>query len=238
MDGQRSLDCDKCGGVNRFVLHNIRYLNDLRRFCTACVLKTFPESFCSVCFRVFETLPPPPERWMCTTDGCRSVAHWSCTVSGDHGKKYECRHCKNRNPNFFELKSDGARGRCGKGDEIDLASAGRLFAAASISSASMKKAALFARAEAERRAGEALVARRNAKEALEKLASISNQDVGENDQNGSNLMNRQLNGAASEDNGSRRRAADGESGSARVMSAGVNWRMAVICILLGEGIFS
>uniref|UniRef100_A0A7N1A2S1 Uncharacterized protein n=1 Tax=Kalanchoe fedtschenkoi TaxID=63787 RepID=A0A7N1A2S1_KALFE len=197
MAGHRRSDCDECGAVDRLVLQNVRHRNTFRRFCTACVLRSFPGSFCPVCFRVFETLPPPTERAMCLT--CPSVSHLSCTMSGDHAMRYECRHCHNRNPSLFELKFDGRR-KGGRGEEIDLDSAGKLFAAAWIASASLNKAAVAARAEAERRAGEVVVARKKAKEALERLASLTSREAGENDQNGSGLMrNGQTSGAGAED---------------------------------------
>uniref|UniRef100_A0A7N0UVK4 Uncharacterized protein n=1 Tax=Kalanchoe fedtschenkoi TaxID=63787 RepID=A0A7N0UVK4_KALFE len=150
---------------------------------------------------------------MCLT--CPSVSHLSCTMSGDHAMRYECRHCHNRNPSLFEFKFDGRR-RGGKGEEIDLDSAGKLFAAAWIASASLQKAAVATRAEADRRAGEVVVARKKAKEALERLASLTSREDVENGQNGSGLMRiGQTSGAGAGSGGNTagKLSQDGEGGS-------------------------
>lgn len=60
--------------------------------------------------------------------------------------------------------------------EIDNRSAGILFAAARIAAGSMSKAAVGARAEAERRAKEASFTRKRAREALEHLSSLVTQE--------------------------------------------------------------
>lgn len=165
--------CDICGATQTLSLtiHNIRHRAHNRRYCTNCVLKQHPGLFCPLCFELHEdaALPPPPHhRLMCVR--CPSVAHRSCafpstTASAAPPPPFFCPTCLDANFTFLNLPDR-------KTGAVDVRSAKVLVAAARIAAVSMSKAAAAARFDAERRAREAAVARKRAKEALEHLAEV------------------------------------------------------------------
>ncbi|XP_020225470.1 uncharacterized protein LOC109807364, partial [Cajanus cajan] len=120
------------------------------RYCTNCVLKQHPGLFCPLCFELHEdaALPPPPHhRLMCVR--CPSVAHRSCafpstTASAAPPPPFFCPTCLDANFTFLNLPDR-------KTGAVDVRSAKVLVA---------------------RRAREAAVARKRAKEALEHLAEV------------------------------------------------------------------
>lgn len=94
---------------------------------------------------------------------------------------YVCPNCVNPNSPIFTLKkakdlgiegSEAANGNNGEYRVIDKKAAKVLLAAARIAAVSMSKAAVAARAEAERRAKEAAFTRKRAREALEHVAYL------------------------------------------------------------------
>ncbi|KAK4742716.1 hypothetical protein SAY87_000717 [Trapa incisa] len=193
-----AVHCGECGGGcssgERWILHNVRHKAIYRRLCTHCVLNCFRGHFCPVCLEVFDPIdsqPRPNQRVMCLN--CPSISHLSCASSNSGGHPFQCPSCSNPNFSFFTLrilpdssnkntkaeKNADANGGCnlrGNGicrRVIDKDSAKVLVAAARIAAVTMNKAAHTARIEAERRVKEAALARKRAREALERVSFLS-----------------------------------------------------------------
>ncbi|EEF43189.1 uncharacterized protein LOC8261350 [Ricinus communis] len=168
---QQRLQCGGCGGENRWLLHNVRHRAAYRRLCTNCILKTHQGLFCPFCFHVYDhdslLVPAPEERVMCLK--CPSISHLSCLPPFHNTSPFLCPPCSSPNFSFFNLPHDDDV-------SIDIDSARALVAAAKIAAVSMAKAAALARLEAERRVKEATLAKKRAREALERLAFLSAQD--------------------------------------------------------------
>ncbi|KAL8545327.1 hypothetical protein ACS0TY_005489 [Phlomoides rotata] len=161
--------CGNCGMEDQLLLHNVRYRGSFRHLCTTCVLRLHPQSFCPTCFQVYP--PPPPNGAVLTCVRCGSSTHSQCVSAPP--KPYICPLCVNPNACVFKLKpaeKDNAEGLCVL--MMDRDAARKLLAAAKIVCASLNKAAAAAKAEAERRAKEAVLTRRKAQEALEHLAHL------------------------------------------------------------------
>ncbi|KDP28008.1 hypothetical protein JCGZ_19088 [Jatropha curcas] len=163
-------ECGGCGGVRRWVLHNVRHRAAYRRLCTNCILKSHQGLFCPFCFEVYDESLPPHERLMCLK--CPSISHLSCVPwSHPHSPpSFLCPACSTPNFSFFNLDSNNATN---SGTPIDKDSARALLAGARIAAVSMAKAATVARVEAERRVKEAALAKKRAREALERLAYLA-----------------------------------------------------------------
>ncbi|XP_062081735.1 uncharacterized protein LOC133788318 [Humulus lupulus] len=170
-------ECGNCGSPNRWVLHHVRIRGIHRRLCTTCVLRLHPSLFCPGCFQFYDSnnVPPPSKRLTCSK--CSSFTHSHCaqpptapptssaSASSSSSASYLCPACASPNFNFFDIDSEPNRA-------IDKRLALVLLCAAKISAASMTKAVIVARAEAERRVREAALARKRAKEALDNLAIL------------------------------------------------------------------
>ncbi|GMJ12334.1 hypothetical protein HRI_004902600 [Hibiscus trionum] len=196
-------ECGGCGAPERFLLHNLRRRASYRRFCTNCVLKNHQGLFCAICLEVFNEPPPPHQRLICLK--CPSISHLSCS-SSPLSQSFTCPPCSNPNFSFFNLADkkpkstpDHPQGSTpdddggGNNDDktptktraIDKEAAKALLAAAKIAAVSMTKAAAVAKVEAERRVKEATLAKKRAKEALERLALLARKD---NDRHKSSLL--------------------------------------------------
>ncbi|XP_042023134.1 uncharacterized protein LOC121770473 [Salvia splendens] len=117
--------------------------------CSACLLCHKPGTFCPVCFDIHDDTAA---RIMCLR--CPALAHFTCLPSS-HSSRYLCPHCSD--PSFSFIDSTTAL--------------------AKIAAATMHRAAALARADAEQKVMGALLAKRNAKEAIERVASLmSNQN--------------------------------------------------------------
>lgn len=148
----------------------VRHRASYRQMCTDCVLKNHQSLFCPLCLVVFDKesspLPPPSERLICLN--CPSIAHLSCLPPEDAvAPSFLCPLCSNPNFTFFSPNEIGNNERV-----IDKSLAKALLAAARIAAASMNKAAAAARIDAEKRVKEAAFAKKKAREALERLASL------------------------------------------------------------------
>ncbi|KAH7513584.1 hypothetical protein ACOSP7_007824 [Xanthoceras sorbifolium] len=166
MKGQlQSFECGACGSNHRFLLHNVRHRGSYRRLCTNCILKTHQGHFCPICLHVYDTSPPPPHARL-TCIKCPSICHISCASSSS---TFVCPPCSN--PNFAFFKVNGDAQMDGRDDKrvMDVGSAKALVASAKIAAFSMSKAAAVARVEAERKVKEAALAKKRAREALERL---------------------------------------------------------------------
>ncbi|XVF38975.1 hypothetical protein REPUB_Repub20aG0149100 [Reevesia pubescens] len=194
MKRDQQAQCVGCGAPERLLLHSLRHRASYRRLCTNCVLKNHQGLFCPICLEVFNESPPPQQRLICLK--CPSISHFSCSSSSS----FTCPPCSNPNFSFFNLSPNTSIKKPkstpdhhgGSNDDyhnhdqnkdkdrekrvIDKEAAKALLAAAKIASASMTKAAAVARVEAERRVKEATLAKKRAKEALERLAFLARKD--------------------------------------------------------------
>ncbi|KAJ6810357.1 putative translation initiation factor IF-2 isoform X1 [Iris pallida] len=157
---------DGCLARDSCPLHFVRHRGVLCRLCTSCVLKYHPGSFCCLCFSVLDpsAVPPPSQpQPLVHCSKCTSVSHLSCLPSPDLSSRFVCPCCQHPDGfTFFERRQ-----------QIDLASARPLLAAARLAAGSMRLAAAAARAEAERKAKEAVVARKRAREMVERAIVVA-----------------------------------------------------------------
>ena len=129
--------------------------------------------------------PSPVDRLVCLN--CPSIAHRSCVPPDSSAPSFLCPPCSNPNFSYFfsdsdpDAKTKRIKTEDGGGNSslrghnekaIDKESAKALLAAAKIAAASMNKAAATAQAEAEKRVKDASLAKKKAKEALERLAFL------------------------------------------------------------------
>ncbi|GAV68474.1 hypothetical protein CFOL_v3_11977 [Cephalotus follicularis] len=153
---RRIEECSNCGTHNKWVIHNVRLRGIHRRLCTSCVLRLHPSSFCPSCFLFYESNPPHPSKRI-SCSNCSSFTHTHCASSS--ASPFLCPPCSDPSFTFFDVPQDNP--------SFDNKLALVLLCAAKIASASMGKAVIVARAEAERRVREAALARKRAREALE-----------------------------------------------------------------------
>ncbi|KAL6343862.1 hypothetical protein AAG906_027633 [Vitis piasezkii] len=165
-------ECGGCGSQHPFFLCNVRHRGTYRRLCPSCVLKNHPGSFCPVCFEVYSDSPPPSHQRL-TCFKCPSISHLACAggpANAYPGARYQCPPCSSPNFSFFSNAHSNSNSAINRDTALALVAASR------IASASMKKAAAVARVEAERRVKEASLARKRAREALERLAYLVSKD--------------------------------------------------------------
>ncbi|KAL7082215.1 hypothetical protein ACP275_14G085700 [Erythranthe tilingii] len=176
--------CGNCRVEERLLLlHHVRHRSVFLRLCTTCVLRLHSHNFCPTCFQVYPP-PPPSNDGVRNCSKCYSVTHTHCADSAGGGggptfppASYICPLCLHPDKPVFKLKSaKEANVDIGAGDDctvmMDRDSAKKFMAAAKIAAASMNSAAAAAKGEAERRAKEAAVAKRRAKESLEHVARL------------------------------------------------------------------
>ncbi|KAH7513553.1 uncharacterized protein LOC112488959 [Ziziphus jujuba] len=176
-------------GSGMVLLHNVQHRGRLRLLCTNCVLMNHPGLFCPICLQPFDpssssastssAIPPPPppvgHRLMCLK--CPAIAHLSCSSSSS-SSSFLCPPCtSHKSPPFRFFSSSN-----GEGDGfLDRRNAKALVAAATIAAFSMNKAAIAARADADRLLKDALAAKKRAKQALDILAHLVAIDNHNND---------------------------------------------------------
>ncbi|XP_058082291.1 uncharacterized protein LOC131230402 isoform X2 [Magnolia sinica] len=157
------------------LLHNVRHRGVYHRLCASCVLKFHPASFCPTCLDVFDSSPPSGS---VRCSKCTSISHSACVPTEAPDSSYVCPSCSNPSSTFFKIGASGAAdggpaiGRL----SIDLKSSQVLLAAARIAAASMCRAVAVARMDVERKVREAAVARKRAREALERAALIASKE--------------------------------------------------------------
>ncbi|XP_022155464.1 uncharacterized protein LOC111022599 [Momordica charantia] len=172
-------ECGNCGSQSRWMLHHVRLRGVNRRLCTSCVLRLHPTSFCPSCFQFYDPSasphPQPSNRFTCVK--CSSISHSHCVLSpsssdphplSSSSSSYLCPPCAKPNFSFFDLDSKPRI----SDKSIDRKMAVVLLCAAKIASASMGKAVIVARADAERKVREAAIARKRAREALEHVGFV------------------------------------------------------------------
>ncbi|XP_062143263.1 uncharacterized protein LOC133850992 [Alnus glutinosa] len=171
-------ECSNCGWTHKgkkgwgwwaLLLHHVRLRGIDRVLCTSCVLRLHPSSFCPLCFVFFDNphyAPPMPNNSTTVPcSKCSSLAHARCLpTAATPSASYLCPPCSNPSFSFFDL-DDTQR-------FMDAKLASVLLCAARIASASMSRAVIVARADAERKVKEASFAKKRAREALEHLAMV------------------------------------------------------------------
>ncbi|XP_041017243.1 uncharacterized protein LOC121259651 [Juglans microcarpa x Juglans regia] len=169
-------ECSNCGtpkgGSGCWpILHHVRLRGIDRLLCTSCVLRLHPSSFCPLCFHFFDhnllnshsSLKNPSNRPTVPCSKCSSLTHSHC-LPASHSSSYLCPPCSNPKFSFFHLEETHR--------SVDRKLATVLLCASRIASASMSKAVIVARADAERKVREAAVAKKRAREALEHLVMV------------------------------------------------------------------
>ncbi|KAI3445497.1 hypothetical protein Pfo_002162 [Paulownia fortunei] len=170
-------ECQVCRSVDPIILHNVPHRGAFALLCTACVLRHHRGSFCPLCFDVYEETttnkgPSAQSRVMCLR--CPALVHLTCLPSNRSSSafRYLCPQCSHPSFSFFD---SGPAACTSNGSSTivftsDLAK--QLLCAAKIASVTMHKAAAMARADAEQKVREALLARQRAKEAIDRVAYL------------------------------------------------------------------
>ncbi|KAJ6808750.1 skin secretory protein xP2 [Iris pallida] len=168
---------DGCLARDPWPLHHVRHRGVFSRLCTSCVLKCHPGSFCCLCFAVLdpsafpqpEALSAPAPIVHCSK--CPSVTHLSCLPNPDLASQFVCPCCEHQDGfSFFAVEEHRGRRR------ITMAAARVLLAAARLAAGSMSRAVAAARGEVERKAKEAAVARKRARDMLETAVAVARRE--------------------------------------------------------------
>ncbi|XP_010475787.1 PREDICTED: uncharacterized protein LOC104755145 [Camelina sativa] len=161
--------CDDCGSRDSWVIHTVRLRGTLRYFCTHCLLRNHPSSFCPICFAFYDSSPPHTSRRVaCSNSKCHSLTHIHCAGEAKPASSYLCPPCRNPNSfSFFRLIVDENGSR-----SIDKSLSEAFLCAAKIAASSMNKAVIAAKCDADRRGKEAALARKRAREALEHVVTL------------------------------------------------------------------
>uniref|UniRef100_A0A1J3IP70 RING-type domain-containing protein n=1 Tax=Noccaea caerulescens TaxID=107243 RepID=A0A1J3IP70_NOCCA len=157
--------CDGCGSRDSWVIHAARLRCVLHFFCTHCLLRNHPQSFCPSCFVFYDSSPPHASRRV-TCSKCGSHSHTEC--AGDaKSPPYLCPPCRDDTFSFFSpiIGSDGSR-------SVDKSLSEAFLCAAKIAASSMTKAVYSVRFDAERRGKEAALAKKRAREAIEEVIAL------------------------------------------------------------------
>ncbi|CAH8384018.1 unnamed protein product [Eruca vesicaria subsp. sativa] len=153
--------CENCRSQDSWIIHPARYRSIFTFFCTHCLLRKHPASFCPTCFSFYDSSPPHHSRRVSCSD-CGSHTHIHCAGGEAVSPPYRCPPCRDPDSfSFFRPIIDANGVRC-----VDKSLSEVFLCAAKISAASMSKAVNFAKCEAERRGREAAVAKMRAREAL------------------------------------------------------------------------
>ncbi|XP_020586546.1 uncharacterized protein LOC110028861 [Phalaenopsis equestris] len=158
---------DGCEALDPWPVHQVRHRNNVfLRLCTSCVLKYHPGSFCCSCYEVLDSAKRPP---LVHCSKCPSVSHLCCLPDPSIAPLYLCPACYSPSPTLFSYFpfSKNSTDRV-----IDLRAAKILFCAARLSAASMSRAAVLARADAEKKVKEAALARKRARDMLHRSLFI------------------------------------------------------------------
>ncbi|KAL8061407.1 hypothetical protein ABFS82_02G084200 [Erythranthe guttata] len=169
--------CNVCRSADAVALHNLHHRGALAFLCSACVLRRHPGKFCPLCFEAYDdatttanTRPSAHSRITCHR--CTAVVHSACLPSSVRPSsttlRYLCPQCSHPSSSpVVDSKSDDGRPVV---FTRDLAK--QIFCAAKIVSVIMHKAAAAARADAEQKAGEAIAAKKKAKQAIERASYV------------------------------------------------------------------
>ncbi|XP_033133455.1 uncharacterized protein LOC103836329 [Brassica rapa] len=162
--------CEQCGSQDSWVIHSARHRGVLRFFCTHCLLRNHPTSFCPTCFAFYDSSPPHHScRVSCSK--CGSHTHLHCAGGDEESSSppYLCPPCLNPSSfSFFRpiINADGAR--C-----MDKPLSEAFLCAAKISAFSMSRAVVVANSEAEWKGRECAVAKKRLREAVEDVLELN-----------------------------------------------------------------
>ncbi|KAG7653666.1 hypothetical protein ISN44_As01g009050 [Arabidopsis suecica] len=160
--------CDDCGSLDAWVIHTVKLRGSLRFFCTHCLLRNHPTSFCPSCFAFYDSSPPTFRRVACSNSKCPSLTHIHCAGDADPPSSYLCPPCLNPTSfSFFRpiVDANGSR-------SVDKSLSQAFLCAAKIAASSMNKAVMAAKCDADRRGREAALAKKRAREALEHVVML------------------------------------------------------------------
>ncbi|XP_056848163.1 uncharacterized protein LOC130498650 [Raphanus sativus] len=161
--------CDCCGSQDSWVIHPARLRGIFRFFCTHCILRSHPASFCPTCLAFYDNSPPHHSRRVSCSD-CDSYTHIQC-AGDDYASSpyYLCPPC--RDPisfSFFRPSVDANGVRC-----LDESLSEAFTCACEIAVFSMSRAVYFAKKEAERKGKkESAVEKKIAREDLEYFVKL------------------------------------------------------------------
>ncbi|WOL16412.1 hypothetical protein Cni_G25199 [Canna indica] len=168
---------DGCGNRDPWLLHHVRHRTVFCRLCTTCVLRYHPGSFCATCFALLLDGGASP---VVRCSRCPSVAHTACLP--DPAAPFVCPSCSDSGGSsspYFALGSEKT---------VDLKSGKVHLAAAQLAAASIGRAVVSARADTERKVREAAVAKKRAREALERVLLLSQAEKELKKKNDANLI--------------------------------------------------
>ncbi|KAJ4879064.1 hypothetical protein Rs2_36118 [Raphanus sativus] len=162
--------CQECGSQDSWVIHPARLRGALSFFCTHCLLRNHPKSFCPSCLAVYDPSPPRHYQRVPCSD-CGSYTHIEC--AGDAtSPPYLCPPCRNPTSFSFFRPLVGADGV----HRMDKPLSEAFLCAAKISALSMKRAVVVAKLEAELKGRECVAAKKRAREALEDVLKIDEKE--------------------------------------------------------------
>ncbi|XP_027367059.1 uncharacterized protein LOC113873218 [Abrus precatorius] len=163
-------ECANCGSKEPWLFHRVMVRGMDRRVCTSCTLRLHPTWFCPSCLEFFDHSPSSSSSSSSTSTQrfmscikCLSSTHLYCIPSPPPpSSSFLCIPCSKPNFTFFPNSNS----------PIDKTLALVLLCAAKISCVSMAKHLSTVRARADRAVREAAMARKRAKEALDRCAVI------------------------------------------------------------------
>ncbi|RID52199.1 hypothetical protein BRARA_H02816 [Brassica rapa] len=166
--------CEQCGSQDSWVIHSARHRGVLRFFCTHCLLRNHPTSFCPTCFAFYDSSPPHHScRVSCSK--CGSHTHLHCAGGDEESSSppclcpYLCPPCLNPSSfSFFRpiINADGVR--C-----MDKPLSEAFLCAAKISAFSMSRAVSVANMEVEWKGRECAVSKKRLREAVEDVVKLN-----------------------------------------------------------------
>ncbi|KAH0916640.1 hypothetical protein HID58_031086 [Brassica napus] len=162
--------CDYCGSQDSWVIHPARLRGVLRFFCTHCLLRSHPMSFCPTCLAFYDSSPPPHQSRRVSCSDCGSYTHIQCADGDDDAvyTHYLCPPC--RDPisfSFFRPFVDTDGVPC-----LDKSLSEAFLCACKIAAFSMNRAVCAFKMEAERKGKEGAVEKKRACETLEYFVKL------------------------------------------------------------------
>ncbi|KAG2255140.1 hypothetical protein Bca52824_074434 [Brassica carinata] len=92
--------CEGCGSRDSWVTHSARFRCIIRFYCTHCLLRKHPTSFCPSCLAFYDSSPPHHSHRVSCSD-CGSYTHIHCAGDDANSTPYRCPPC--RNPDSFSF---------------------------------------------------------------------------------------------------------------------------------------
>ncbi|KAL0752724.1 hypothetical protein Bca101_090391 [Brassica carinata] len=92
--------CEGCGSRDSWVTHSARFRCIIRFYCTHCLLRKHPTSFCPSCLAFYDSSPPHHSHRVSCSD-CGSYTHIHCAGDDANSTPYRCPPC--RDPDSFSF---------------------------------------------------------------------------------------------------------------------------------------